>query len=282
MVNPITNPLSLAAGQVGRIALGAVDHVVTRRFDDAIALEQRVRANMANRTSTDIAAAIIRRVATELATAGAIAGAVAAAPAVGTSATLATTAADVGLSFGRLGVMVMAVGLAYGTDLGDEEVRKQHVYAVLSGSGQYLTEGERAAGDLKKQLGNKAISRRDGASNLPGGLGKVTDLVTSRVGTKVISRLAAQELAIKIGTLLPLGIGAGVGAVGNRALVNSVGRTAQRYFASGAQNRTQQPNPRLPTQPAILRPLGPGELPVGPPLRKPTSSLKDRFRRSSD
>ncbi len=279
MPNPLTNPMSLAAGQVGRIALSAVDHVVIKRFDDAVVLERRTRASMPSRSSTDIGAAIIRRVAKELATAGAIAGAVAAAPAVGTSATLATTAADVGLSFGRLAVMVMAVGLAYECDLSDEEIRKQHVYAVLSGSGQQLTESERNAGDLKKQLGNKALSRRDSSSTVPGGLGKMTDLATSRVGTRVISRLAAQEMAIKIGTLLPLGVGAGVGAVGNRALVNSVGRTAQRYFASGALNAMgTQTRPT----PQVLRPVGPGELPVTPTQRRITRkpTLRGRIRRT--
>ncbi len=273
MANPITNPLSLAAGQVGKVALSAVDHVVIKRFNDAVVLEQRVRATMPGRTSTDVASAIVRRVARELGTAGAVAGAVAAAPGVGTTATLATTAADVGISFGRLAVMVMAVGLAYGADLSDEEIRKQHVYNVLSGSGGQLTEGERTAGDLKKKLGKQAISRRDGEAVLPGTWGKATDLATSRVGTKVISRLAAQEMAVKIGTLLPLGVGAGVGAVGNRALVNSVGRTAQRYFASGMVGRQPRSVDGIPGA-EVIYPTGRPELPPG--QRK---SVRDRFRR---
>jgi hypothetical protein len=45
---PFSNPLSIAAGQVGRVALGAVDHVVIKRFPDAIALEAKVRASPAN------------------------------------------------------------------------------------------------------------------------------------------------------------------------------------------------------------------------------------------
>jgi hypothetical protein len=207
----------------------------------------------------------------------------AAAPAVGTTATLASTAADVGLAFGRMGVMVMAVGLAYGADLSDDDVRKQHVYAVFSGSSHQLTEGERTAGDLKKKLGQQALTRRDTESVLPGTMGKMTELATSRVGTRVISRVAAQEMAIKIGTLLPLGVGAGVGAVGNRALVNSVGRTAQRYFASGLVPRYGA-TPVTAGPPQVLtphdrKPLGPGEVPTTGKRVTPKKTVRDRLRR---
>jgi EcsC protein family len=271
----------MATAQVGRVALGAVDHVVIKRFQDAIALEAKVRAAMPGRSSTDISAAIIRRIARELGTAGAVAGAMAAAPAIGTTATLASTAADVGLAFGRMSVMVMAVGLAYGADLSDGEVRKQHIYAVFSGSSHQLTEGERAAGDLKKKLGQQALTRRDTETVLPGRMGKMTELATSRVGTRVISRVAAQEMAIKIGTLLPLGVGAGVGAIGNRALVNSVGRTAQRYFASGVVPNYGGP-PTTAGPPHVIKPLGPGELPATEKRVSPKKTVRDRLRRRSD
>ena len=223
----MSNPLMKAKGQVGKVAIAAVDHVVVNRLHDAEMLVNRARA-AAPTTAThgEIADAVIKRVATEMAAVGAASGAIAAAPAVGTAASVATTAADIGLAFGRIATMVMAVGLAYGHDMSDVEQRKGWVYHVLSGSGGQLTAGERKAGDLKRQLGEQALG-----SKTPGaGVAKINEMVATKVGSKVASRLVRKELAVKVATLIPLGVGAGIGAIGNRSLVRSVGRQAKQYF----------------------------------------------------
>jgi hypothetical protein len=241
----LPNPLSLAAGQVGKVALTAVDHVAVRRFGDAEQLFERALSADPKGSPDRLAAAIVKRIARELGAAGAVTGAVAAAPGVGTTASLASGAADIGVSFGRLATMVLAVGLAYGHDLADEEDRRQHVYAVLSGTGSHLTEGERRAGDLKKQLGKQALGK--------GKDGPMGNVLTSKIGTKVVSKLVAREMAVKAATLLPLGIGTGVGAVGNRAMAFSVGRTAIRYFdpnkGSGSASNRVSPDLFIPAGP---------------------------------
>jgi hypothetical protein len=224
----LPNPLSAAAGQVGKVALTAIDHVAVRRFSDSELLYERALSGNPQATPDKVSTAIIRRVAKELGTAGAVAGALAAAPGIGTSASVAAGAADIGVSFGRLASMVLAIGLAHGVDLSDPDDRRRHVYAVLSGSGENLTQGERKAGELKKQLGQQALGR----NGIAGPLGNMNNMVTSKVGAKVIERLIRQEAAVKLGSLLPLGFGAGVGAVGNRALVFSVGRQAMKYFGA--------------------------------------------------
>lgn len=234
------NPLSIAAGQVGKVALTAVDHVAVKRFGDAEMLYERALSARPHADAHGVATEVIRRVARELGAAGALSGAVAAAPGVGTSASLATGAADVGIAFGRLTSMVLAVGLAYGHDLSDPDDRRRYAYAVLSGSGEQLTAGERKAGELKKQLGKQALGKNQSA---PGG--SMGNLVTTKVGTKMLSKLATQETAIKIGSLLPLGVGAGVGAVGNRALVFSVGRAAVKYFGAGRGVGRDAPRPEV-------------------------------------
>jgi hypothetical protein len=122
--------------------------------------------------------------------------------------------------------MVMAVGLAYGHDLSDVEQRKQWVYNVLSGSHGQLTDSEKKAGDLKKQLGEQGLGTKGG----PTGVSRMNEIVATRVGSKMVGRLVGEEVALKIATLLPLGVGAGIGAIGNRALVNSIGRHAKSYF----------------------------------------------------
>lgn len=217
------NPLSKASAQVGKVAIQAVDYVVQNRLSDAEWLVARARAANPHGNHTVLADAIISRVAKEMAGLGAVSGAVAAAPTIGTMASMATSVADVGVAFARISTMVMAVGMAYGHDLSDLDTRKQWVYNVLSGSGGQMTEKERKAGDLKKQLGQQAMGAKAAGG---AAMGRVNEMV----GTRVAARLIEKESLVRVATMIPLGIGAGVGAVGNRALVNSVGRQAKKYF----------------------------------------------------
>lgn len=222
----MANPLSKMKVQAGKVAVSAVDYAVANRFHDAEALIDRARFANPNATRTQLADAVIARVSKEMATMGAMSGAVAAAPGVGTTASVATTAADIGLAFGRISTMVMAIGLAYGHDLSNVDQRKQWVYSVLSGAPSELTQSERKAGDLKKQLGEQALGTKT-----PGtGISKMNEVVATRVGTKIAGRMVSERVALKLATLIPLGVGAGVGAVGNRALVRSVGRHAKKFF----------------------------------------------------
>ncbi len=217
------NPLSQASAQVGRVALQAVDYVVENRLSDAEALVNRARAANPGAPHAKIADVVVKRVAKEMAGLGAMSGAVAAAPAVGTMASMATSVADVGIAFARISTMVMAVGIAFGHDLSDLETRKQWVYNVLSGAGGQMTKKERRAGDMKKNLGQQALGQKTAGT---AAIGRVNEMV----GTRVAARLIEKETLVRVATLIPLGIGAGVGAVGNRATVNSVGRHAKKYF----------------------------------------------------
>ncbi len=263
---PRLNPMSKASAQVGRVAIRAVDFVVANRLGDAESLLEKARASLPTAAPGVLANVIVSRVAREMAGMGALSGAVAMAPAVGTVASLATSAADVGVAFARISTMIMAVGLAHGVDLSGEEVRKQHVYAVLGGAESQLQPNERKAGELKKMLGKQAVGAR---TTLPA-IGRVNDVVASRVGIKVVEKLAAKGLAVRLATLLPMGIGAGVGAVGNRALVTSVGRTAVAYFAS--QGRT--PTTRTPTTRAL-------PASVADRVKTGADSIRRRIRRPS-
>jgi hypothetical protein len=252
----LANPLSKASAQVGRVAVRAVDYIVENRVGDAESLLAKAQAGMPKAAPSLLAQVIVKRISIEMASMGAISGAVAMAPAVGTTASLATSAADVGVAFGRISTMVLAIGMAHDVDLSTVELRKHHVYAVLGGAESQLNATERKAGEMKKLLGKQATGAR---TTLPA-MNRVNDMVASRVGAKVVEKLVTKELAVKLASLLPLGIGAGVGAAGNKALVNSVGRTATAYFSS--------------FDPSYVR----GEL-IKPTLKARANSLRDRLRR---
>ena len=248
------NPFSRASAQVGRIAIRAVDYVVEHRLADAEGLLDKAVSGSPSRSPVSpfmLGATIARRVAREMALVGAVTGGIAVAPGVGTSAALATSAADIGLAFGRIATMVLAIGLAHGVDLSTLDLRKRHVYAVLGGADSELSAKERKAGEMKKMLGKQAV---DAKSTFPA-MNKLETMVATRVGEKIVAKLATKELTIALASLLPLGIGAGVGAVGNRALVNSVGRTANNYFAS--LHRSSPPPGFTSSSLEKQRPIGP-------------------------
>jgi hypothetical protein len=202
--------------------MAAVDRVVATRLPQVEAIVDKLRASQPGATSDELAELVIKKYSRELAAAGAASGAVAAAPAVGTAASLATTVADIGVAFARLAEMVIGVGLAYGHDLSDLDARSDAVYQVLGGATGAMTDGEKSAGKMKKQLGKTVLATKSPAAT--------TAKVTEIMGTKVLTRLVARKSAVKLASLLPLGIGAGVGAAGNRALANGVGRTAREFF----------------------------------------------------
>jgi hypothetical protein len=252
----LANPLSKASAQVGRVAVRAVDYVVENRVGDAEALLAKAKVGMPTAAPGLLSQAIVKRVSIEMASMGALSGAVAMAPAIGTTASLATSAADVGVAFGRISTMVLAIGMAHGVDLSTVELRKEHVYAVLGGAESQLNATERKAGEMKKLLGKQATGAR---TTLPA-MNRVNEMVASRVGIKVVEKLVTKELAVKLASLLPLGIGAGVGAAGNKALVTSVGRTAMAYFSSFDSTYVR------------------GEL-IKPTLKDRATSMRDRLRR---
>ena len=216
------NILNRASTQVGQVAMTAVDRVIATRLPQAEALVTRLRTSQPGWSHEQVADAVIKKFAKELAGSGAVSGAIAAAPAVGTAASMATAVADIGLAFARVTEMVMGVGVAFGHDLGDLETRRGWVYQVLSGATGSMTDSEKQAGNMKKQIGRTALAAKSPAAT--------TARVTEIMGTKLIGKLVTKEAVVKLASLIPLGIGAGVGAAGNRALANSIGRTSKAFF----------------------------------------------------
>ncbi len=231
----MTNILNRASAQVGKVAMTSVDHVVATRLGQAEALVRKIRAERPTATHAQVADAVIKKFSRELAGAGALSGAIAAAPAVGTTASLATAVADIGLAFARITEMVMAVGVAYGHDLSNDAQRKASVYHVLSGATGELTTVEKSAADMKKHIGKTAVGAKTPAAT--------TTRIVTKVGTRMVAKLATKEAMVKVASLIPLGIGAGVGAAGNKALASSVGRTAKKFFDTWpkADNKPQLP-----------------------------------------
>jgi hypothetical protein len=150
---------------------------------------------------------------------GTAAGAVAALPAVGTMAGVAAGAAEITAFVSATAMFVLAMAEVHGVPVSDPLLRRALVLAVLVGeSGEAILAGAQLETPHWAQvLGRSAAKDRVTVIN-----NQLTHLLLTRVGTR--------QGALVLGRALPLGIGAGVGAVGNAALARSAIRSARRAF----------------------------------------------------
>jgi hypothetical protein len=114
---------------------------------------------------------------------------------------------------------VLAVAEVHAIPVSDPEVRRALVLAVLLGEGATAAlEGAAGSAPHWAQVIGRATSREKIAG------------VNARLAHLVLTRFGAKQGALLVGRALPLGIGAGIGAVGNAALARAAISTARRAF----------------------------------------------------
>lgn len=116
---------------------------------------------------------------------------------------------------------VLALAELHGVPVSDPEVRRALVLAVLLGDGgAAVVAGEVETGRHWGKVIGQATNKD---KNSLGGL-------NSRLGKMLLTRFGARQGALVFGRALPLGVGAGVGAVGNRALAKGAIKAARKAF----------------------------------------------------
>lgn len=168
----------------------------------------------------DLVDRVIRQCVRDLAVGGAMTGGAAAAPAAGLAATAAVIGIE-GANVARLGEMVMAIGILHGYDNATDDDRAIWLAAALG-----ATEGTAMS---LTGLAARAGSR--GGAQLLARVPASAASATGRRFGKVGARMAGKGGPWGLAALLPYGIGASVGALGNAALAISVGRASQRWFS---------------------------------------------------
>lgn len=152
---------------------------------------------------------------------GGASGAAAAVPGVGTAASVATGAAEITGFISATAMYVLALAELHSVPVSDPQVRRALVISVLVGEGAEMVIAGTASesGHWAQMIG--AASGKDE--------GKLAG-INGRLTTMLITRFGARQGALLFGRALPLGIGAGIGAVGNAALARGVISTARRAF----------------------------------------------------
>lgn len=203
-----------------RVLDTALDKALAVQRPVVLAYLDRTRAKHPDLTPEQVVRQLERRYLTAVAGIGGAAGATAAVPGTGTTASLASGAAEITAFVSASAMYVLALAELHGVPVSDPEVRRALVVAVLLGEGGTAAVDLGVAGETRHwaQLLNRPQSRDK--------LGPLNH----RMARMLLTRFGARQGALLLGRALPLGIGAGIGAVGNLALARAAISTARAAF----------------------------------------------------
>jgi hypothetical protein len=150
---------------------------------------------------------------------GGASGVAAALPGAGTAASLASGAAQITAFLSASAMYVLALAELHEVPVSDPQIRRALVLSVLVGEGGAAVVAGESSGDVHwAKVFGRATSKE-----------KITG-INGRLGTMLLTRLGTRQGALALGRALPLGVGAGIGAVGNAALAKAIVKSAHKAF----------------------------------------------------
>lgn len=149
---------------------------------------------------------------------GGAAGATATVPGVGTIASAAAVSAETAFFVEASALLTLSVASVHGVSVHDHEQRRALVLAVALGeSGLEVVAKTFGRGNIAKVITSRVPGADMGSLN-------------QRLLRKFLAKYAAKRGAVMMGTMLPAGIGAVIGGVGNRTLGKRVVTNAREAF----------------------------------------------------
>jgi hypothetical protein len=187
----------------------------------------RLREHSPNATPAEIVTKLEKHYLAAVMASGAAVGSAAAFPGIGTLAAMSAVAGETVVFLEATAVYVLAVAEVHGIPADHRERRRALVLAVLVGE-----DSKHAIADLIGPGRTSGSWLADGAATLP--LPAVSQL-NSRLLKYFVKRYALKRGAIAFGKLLPVGIGAVVGGVGNRLMGKRIVANARKAFGTAPQ-----------------------------------------------
>jgi hypothetical protein len=206
------------AERITRRLLEAVDEVAANRWQAAV----RRAADLPGTIRPEKVRSLTNSLARELGAAGAAAGAAAAAPAVGTMATLMATSAELAWFTGRAGDLILTMAALHGHPEPTVDERRAWVLAVLIYGGSARDGLTRAINEASTGVA-LAGDRRIPVSTL--------QTANRLMARGLMRRYGTRRGAVALGELIPLGVGAAVGATANFVAIRSLARHADSFFS---------------------------------------------------
>jgi len=185
---------------------------------------ERLREHHPTATPADIIEKLDKHYMAAVIASGAAVGTAAAFPGIGTLIAMSAVAGETVVFLEATAVYVLAVAEVHGIPAEHRERRRALVLAVLVGD-----DSKHAVADLLGPGRTSGAWLSDGAATLP--LPAVSQL-NSRLLRYFVKRYTLKRGAIAFGKLLPVGIGAVVGGVGNRMMGKKIIAHAHKAFGN--------------------------------------------------
>jgi hypothetical protein len=170
---------------------------------------------------------------------GAAVGAAAAVPAIGTVATLAAAGAETVFFLEASALMTLAVASVHGVHPADHEQRRALVLAVAL--------GDSGAAIMQRTLGRSNSTWVSAIGGRIPGIKAVNETLLR----KFVTQYAAKRSALLLGKIVPAGIGAVIGSIGNRAIGKHTIGHARKAFGPAPAAWRSPPGNVVHLRPAI-------------------------------
>jgi hypothetical protein len=210
------------AAELERLAtgiLGTIDEVSSNRWEAAV----KRAADQPGQIRPEKIKALTDSFAREVSAAGAAAGVVAASPAFGTAATLLTATAELAWFTARAGDLILTIAALHGRPDPTVDERRAWLLAVLIYGGSARDEFARAVNEASTGMVAVGSDRR-----LPIGALQLANRAMSKA---LFRKYGTRRGLAAVGRMIPLGIGAVIGAAANYTAIRSLARNADEFFA---------------------------------------------------
>jgi len=184
----------------------------------------RLRRSHPAASPAEIVTKLEKRFVSVLTASGAAVGAAATFPGIGTLAALSAAAGETAVVLEATALFVLALASVYGIPLDHRERRRALVLAVLVGDNS-----KDAVAELMGPGRTSGAWVSESMASLP--LPTISKL-NSRMLKYFVKRFTLKRGALLFGKLLPVGIGAIIGAIGNRLVGKKIVRNARGAFGA--------------------------------------------------
>jgi hypothetical protein len=184
----------------------------------------RLREHNPGATPAEIIGKLDKQYVATVMASGAAVGSAAAYPGIGTLVAMSAVAGETAVFLEATALYVLAVAEVHGIPAEHRERRRALVLSVLVGE-----DSKRAVADLIGPGRTSGAWVSDGAATLP--LPALSQL-NSRLVRYFVKRYTLKRGALAFGKMLPVGIGAVVGGVGNRLMAKKIVANAHQAFGT--------------------------------------------------
>lgn len=223
---PTPHPVSATSNDRPKASARALAQIIERssrvQGPAAKAYVERLRRAHPDATPAQIVAKLEKRYLAAVTGSGAAVGSTAAFPGIGTLAALSAAAGETVVFLEATAVFVLALADVYGVPADHREHRRALVLAVLVGD-----DSKRALAELIGPGRTSGAWLTEGVASLP--LPAVSQL-NSRLLKYAVRRYTLRRSALMVGKMLPVGVGAVIGGVGNRMAGKKIVRNARKAF----------------------------------------------------